>query len=252
MALPSRLLENKTALVTGSNRGIGKAIVEVFAAQGANIWACARKQTPEFDAFMEKTSQFYQVTIKPIYFDLINEEELKQALKPLIINREKLDILVNNAGIAHGGFFQMTSLAKIKEVFEINFFSQLLLIQQLGKLMKRQGAGSIINIASIAGLDAEPGFVAYGTSKAALIYATKTLALEMANDHIRVNAIAPGLTDTEMAQQMEHKAKENMVGRSSNHRMATPYEIAQTALYLASDMSAFVNGQVMRVDGGMK
>lgn len=252
MVLASKLLDNKVALITGANRGIGKAILELFAQHGANIWACARKKDLEFERYLFEIGQENNVKVKPLYFDLKIESEIKAALKPLILEKEKLNILVNNAGIAHGSFFQMTSIEKIKEIFEVNYFSQLLVTQQLIKLIKRQGKGSIINISSIAGIDAEAGFIAYGSSKAALIYATKVLAIELAVDNIRVNAIAPGLTDTDMAQQMEHKAKENMVQSSAMHRLAMPNEIADTALYLASNLSEFVNGQVIRVDGGMQ
>lgn len=252
MALPSKLLYNKVALITGSNRGIGRAILETFAQNGANILACARTKNDAFERYTSEMSQKYEVEIKPLYFDLAKESEIKDACKVLISQKEKINILVNNAGMAYGNFFQMTSIDKVREIFEVNFFSQLLVTQQLVKLIKRQGKGSIINISSISGIDAEVGYIAYGSSKAALIYATKVLAQEFAAIDIRVNTIAPGLTDTEMADQMEHKARENMVRSSAMHRLATPREIANTALYLASDLSEFVNGQVIRVDGGMK
>jgi 3-oxoacyl-[acyl-carrier protein] reductase len=145
----------------------------------------------------------------------------------------------------------MTPISKIKEVFEINFFSQLLIIQYVSKLMMKQKSGSIVNMASIVGLDGYPGYTAYGSSKAALIYATKTLARELAPYNVRINAIAPGLTETDMAMQMEGKAKDKMVNDSAMKRLAKPEEIANMALFLASDLSSFVNGQVMRVDGGM-
>lgn len=249
--LSSNLLEGKTALITGCNRGIGKVMLETFAMNGASIWACARKETPEFTTFLNETASKYKVTIRALYFELTNEQEIKDALKVLVTEKCKIDILVNNAGIAHGGFLQMTSLSTIKDVFEINFFSQLLIIQIVSKLMMRNKSGSIINMSSIAGLDAYPGYSAYGSSKAALIYATKTLAKELAPFNIRINAVAPGLTETDMATQMEDKAKDIMVGDSAMKRLAQPQEIANMALFLASDLSSFVNGQVMRVDGGM-
>jgi 3-oxoacyl-[acyl-carrier protein] reductase len=249
--LSSKLLENKTALITGCNRGIGKVILETFAMNGASIVACARKESPEFTAFLDDVALKYGISIRALYFELTNEAEIKDSLKTLVTEKCKIDILVNNAGIAHGGFLQMTSINTIKEVFEINFFSQLLIIQYISKLMMRQKSGTIINMSSIAGLDAYPGYSAYGSSKAALIYATKTLAIELAPYNIRINAVAPGLTETDMATQMEEKAKDIMVGDSAMKRLAQPQEIANMALFLASDLSTFVNGQVMRVDGGM-
>ncbi|MEO8173148.1 MAG: SDR family oxidoreductase, partial [Sediminibacterium sp.] len=157
---------------------------------------------------------------------------------------------VNNAGVAHGGFFHMTPMHKIREVFEINFFSQVLVTQYITKIMLKQKSGSIINLSSIAGIDAHPGYIAYGSSKAALIYATKNMAKELASSNIRVNAVAPGLTETEMANQMEAKARENMIKHSAMNRLATPQEIANTVLFLASSQSEFITGQVIRVDGG--
>jgi len=246
-----KLLNDKTALITGCNRGIGKEILVVFAQNGASIIACARKKDLDFEDFISKTKSKYNVDIKIIYFDLNNENEIKNSLKSLIIEKLHIDILVNNAGIAHGGLLQMTSLSKIREVFEINFFSQLQVIQLVSKIMMKQKCGSIINISSIAGIDSYPGYSAYGSSKAAFIYATKSLSQEFSSYNIRINSVAPSLTETDMANQMEEKAKNIMIDASSKKRLAKPSEIAHTVLYLASDLSNFVNGQVIRVDGGM-
>jgi len=251
MMSSSNLLQGKVALITGCNRGIGKVIVEKFAMNGANIYACARNETPELNNFLNDVSEKYNVDIKTNYFDLNYENQIKESLKILISEKKKINILVNNAGIAHGGLLQMTTLPKMREVFEVNFFSQMLIIQIISKLMMRHKEGSIINLASVAGIDSFAGYSAYGSSKAALIYATKTLSKELAPYNIRINAIAPGLTETDMAVQMEKKAKEIMVGDSAMNRLAKPEEIANMALFLASDLSSFVNGQVLRVDGGM-
>ena len=251
MTLSSNLLVNKTVMITGANRGIGKAMVELFALNGASIWACARKETIDFLEFVNEVSARNNVTIRTLYFDLKNETEIKESLKVLITEKSKIDVLINNAGIAHGGLLQMTTINTIKEVFEINFFSQLFIIQYISRLMIKQKSGSIVNMASIAGMDSYPGYSAYGSSKAALIYVTKTLAKELAPFNIRINAIAPGLTETDMALQMEKKANETMINDSAMQRLAKPNEIANTALFLASDLSTFINGQVIRVDGGM-
>ena len=248
--LTSDLLKGKVALITGCNRGIGKAILETFAQNGADIWACARKETNEFESFVKETEYKYQVKISSLYFDMSDEEAIKEKLSPLILQKKRIDILVNNAGVAHGNFFQMTPMHTIKEVFEINFFSQLQVTQHIARIMMKQKSGSIINIASIAGIDGHPGYTAYGSSKAALLYATKVLSKEYAAYHIRVNAIAPGLTETDMAGLMEEKAKANMIHDSAMGRMGTPQEVANTALFLASGLSSFINGQVIRVDGG--
>jgi 3-oxoacyl-[acyl-carrier protein] reductase len=246
----SRILTGKVALITGCNRGIGKSILTAFASNGADIWACARKPSEEFVKMIDKLSQTCSVEINPMYFDLSNEAEIKANIRELYYGKNGIDILVNNAGISHGSFIQMTPINQVRQVFEVNFFSQLLLTQLISKIMLKLKHGNIINISSIAGIDPSSGNIAYGSSKAALIYATKVMAREFA-PYIRVNAIAPGLTGTAMAEEMEKKAKENMIHGNFMNRLAEPDEIANTALFLASDQSSFVNGQVLRVDGGI-
>lgn len=246
------MLKGKTAFITGTNRGIGKAILEEFAKNGANVIAHARKETPEFTQMISAFSQKYGVDIMPIYFDLSDKEAMKEKIKTSIINNKVgIDILVNSAGIAHGGLFQMTPISKIKEVFDINFFSQLELTQSLLRYMAKCGGGSIIFISSVLGLDAKIGECAYGTSKAALVFFSKTLALEVAPLNIRVNTIAPGLINTEMAGEMDKNFSEKMINDCAMKRMGFPIEIAQTAVFLASEKASYITGQVIRVDGGL-
>lgn len=246
----SKLLEKKTALVTGSNRGIGKSILELFAREGASIIACARKESDDFVSLIKSLSSDCNVSIRPLYFDLSDEDSIKNAMKVLYNEKIKIDILVNNAGIATGGFLQITSMAKLKEVFQINFFSHVQITQIVIKLMIRQKHGSIINLGSVAGLDAMPGYASYGSSKAALMHFTKIISTEVASSNIRINAIAPGLTDTRMATQMESRAYNEMISNSSMNRLGKPEEIAELALFLASEKSSFINGQIIRIDGG--
>jgi 3-oxoacyl-[acyl-carrier protein] reductase len=246
-----RLLEGRTALITGSNRGIGKAILEVFAENGASIIACSRREDDAQSQFLDSIREQHQVHVSPMYFDLTDEAAIKENIRKMTERKERIDILVNNAGIAQGNLFQMTSLKTIREVFEVNFFSNLALTQPVSRLMQRQGGGSIINMASVAGIDAEAGYVAYGSSKAAVIYATQSLAKELAQYKIRVNAIAPGVTDTDMTTRMVDRVRQSLVQSSAMNRIADPREIANTALFLASDLSSFITGQVIRVDGGI-
>lgn len=244
-------LKNKTVLITGTNRGIGKVILEEFAKYGANVLAHSRKETPEFVEYINSIAKTYGVIITPVYFDMTDSDTMKNCVKDLFIkNKLKVDILINNSGIAHGGYFQMTSISKIKEVFDINLFAQMELTQLILKIMTRQKAGTIINMGSILGLDMKEGSCAYGLSKAAVMAWTKTLASECGRIGIRVNAIAPGLVDTDMAKFMEEKAEGKMIADSAMKRIAQPSEIAKVALFLASDASSFVNGQIIRVDGG--
>jgi 3-oxoacyl-[acyl-carrier protein] reductase len=244
------LLKGKNAIVTGSNRGIGRAIVEAFAKNGACIWAHARKETPEFHADMDAVGIRYGLEIRRVFFDATDENAMKTAVKEIASSKQPVDVLVNNAGVAHGGLFQMTSLHKIREVFDINFFSALQLSQLIVRLMQQNRKGSIINISSTSGFDLKAGNIAYGVSKAALMAATKTLASELGSSGIRVNAIAPGLTDTDMAKLIDKKVSNDSLSHMALNRYAEPAEIAEVAVFLAADMSSFITGQILRVDGG--
>ena len=241
---------NKSVLITGTNRGIGRAMVEAFAAKGWAVIAHARKATGEFDAFCASVAKEFGVSVRQVFFDMADSAAMKESVRGLIADNVNVRALVNSAGIAHGGLFQMTSMQRIREVFDVNLFAHMELTQLLLRYIARNGGGSIVNVASISGIDLKAGNCAYGVSKAALIAFTKTLAAECARDGVRINAICPGLTDTDMARQMEPDAEKEMIGRSAMSRLARPEEIASVAVYLASEESSFVNGQIVCVDGG--
>ena len=245
------LLEQKTAVISGCNRGIGKATLETFAENGADIFACVRKESDEFNAVMTRLAEKTGVNIIPVYFDFAESEQIKAGIKTIISFKKQIDILVNNAGVASGSFFQMTSLQDLKQLFEINFFSQLLFTQGISRYMSRFKTGSIINIGSTAGFIGNAGMTSYGSSKAALMFSTKTMATELGVMNIRVNAIAPSITKTDMSDQMEEKIRNKLIETSALKRLAEPIEVANVALFLASDLSSFVTGQILRVDGGL-
>ena len=246
------LLSGKNAIVTGSNRGIGKAIVSCLAENGANIWACARKANSNFESELHELSRENNVWILPIYYDLTNPEQIKEAFKTISLQKKNIDILVNCAGISSSFIFQMTSVNLIRDIFEVNVFAAMELTQYCLKCMTRQKSGSIINVASISGIDAHPAKAVYGSSKAALIHFTKALASEVGKQGIRVNAIAPGPTDTDMIRKTFDTIGDSILERCAMGRLAKPEEIAQVVAFLASDQSSFVNGQVIRIDGGTK
>ena len=244
-------LSGKTALITGSNRGIGKAIVEKFASEGANIICAIRKERPDFKSYTDELSDKYGITIDHIYFDLADEESIKSTIRELSKQKRAIDILINNAGIPAGGFLLMTSMAKVKEVFQINFFSQILLTQLIAKIMMKQKKGVIINMSSVTALDNQAGWTAYGSSKAAMASFTRTIARELAPFGIRANAIAPGLIDTQMGDEMDEKYQAEMLARADMGRKGTPEEVANLAAFLASDEASYITGQILRIDGGM-
>lgn len=237
-------------LITGANGGLGRTFAKKFAENGDSLILCVRNERQDFLEFVSQLQKNNNIDIDVVYFDHTKEDEIKKCLFPML-REKRIDVLVNNAGIEHGGLFQMTKLETIRNVFEVNLFSAMFIAQQTVRSMMKRKSGCIINIASIAGLDLKEGNCAYGVSKAALIAFTKTLSKEVAASGIRVNAVAPGLTDTRMAEAMNPKAKEEMVQASSMKRLAKPEEIADVVLYLASPEASFINGQVIRIDGGM-
>lgn len=241
----------KTLFITGCNRGIGKAMVELFAKNEHNIIVCNRKQDDEFDAFCKGLQKECGVEIQKYYADLSDEQSIKECLSQLLKSKPKIDVMINNAGVVDKGLLQMTPIQKIRDVFQINFFAHVQLIQGISRLMMRQKSGVIINMASIGGIDAYPAYVSYGCSKAAVIYLTKTLAQEFAPYGIRVNALAPSMVKTRMQEQMGEEANEEIMRRTALKRNAEPEEIAKLALFVASDDSAFITGQIIRIDGGL-
>ena len=244
-------LTGKTALITGCNRGIGKAILEKFVSFGCNVICATRKQTAEWETVTAELSNKFGVNISNVYFDLADEDSIKNALNQLIKTKPTIDILVNNAGIPHGGIMLMTPLSKIKEVFQINYFSQILITQYIAKLMTKQKSGVIINMSSIMAMDNFAGGTAYAASKAAIATFTRTIANELAPLNIRVNAVAPGLIETEMGDAMDQKTQDLFNSRSDFKRRGTPEEVANLVAFLVSDEAKYITGQIIRIDGGM-
>ena len=247
------LLKNKTAIITGSNRGIGKILVKKFAENAHDIWACARQRTDEFENFLSDLSNQYSVNIQPIYFDLSDEEEIKSGMQQIIRQKRKIDVLINNAGIAHTGLLTMTPLKALHEVYQINVFAPIQIMQLVARTMMRQrneGGGCIINMCSVGGIEANPGYLAYGSSKAALIWITRSISKELGKYNIRVNGIAPGLVDTDMGMIKSEEERKKVIDRTSLNRIANPEEIAEAALYIASDAASYMTGHIMVLDGG--
>lgn len=239
----------KTVFITGTRRGIGRAMVTAFAERGADIIAHARQQDQVLEDAMQTEAARQGVQIRPVYFDLADAEAMKKEVKGLLKDVIP-DVLVNNAGVVQpGSLFLMTPLKIVQEAFEINLFAQMRLTQLLLKPMLTQKSGNIINIASIAGINMKAGMTAYGSSKAALIAWTRVLAAEVGGNGIRVNAIAPGIVDTESV--VGDKAKAAILDACVMHRIGSPEEITGVACFLASDAASFINGEIIRVDGGV-
>ena len=245
------LLKGKTAIITGCNRGIGRATLEKFCAYGADVFALVRQESESFLQDIEKLKAQYGVEIIPIYADFKVEDEVKQAVKSILSYKKNIDILVNNIGIANPqAMFTMTKMETIKDAFQVNLFSSILLTQLISRSMLRNKKGSIIFVSSSAAFDGGAN-IEYSASKAAIIGAAKRIAKELCVGGIRVNVVAPGLTSTDMGNSMSEEDVKVALSMNLMKRKGQPSEIADAIAFLASDMASFITAQVLRVDGGL-
>lgn len=234
-------------MITGCNRGIGRAIMEAFLKEGAKVIACSRRVD---DALLAEYNLLGGEII-PIAMDLSDEDSIKNGMKEVQALKIPIDILVNNAGIAKFRPFVMSKIDDFKEMMQVNVYAPALISQYVVKNMLKQKKGSIINFSSISGLDANAGNAAYGVSKAGIASLTRTMSRELAKANIRVNAIAPGFVETDMNKQIDEDYMNSMKQQISLGRIAYPEEVASLAVFLASDESSYMTGQVIRIDGGM-
>lgn len=240
-------MDKKIVLITGARGGMGKAYVSAFAKAGYSIISCIREERDEYTYWLHTIENQYHTEIYQCFFDVTDYVRMKDEVSKAIRNFGAIDVLVNNVGIAHASLFTMTKIETIRKVFEVNYFSYLELTQLVLKAMMHKKSGCIINMSSITADDMKAGNSAYGASKATVKAWTKTLAAEVAPFGIRVNALAPGMIDTDMAKAWDIDAAINM---SDMKRLAKPEEIANFAVFLASDGASFINGQTIRINGG--
>lgn len=246
-----KMLEGKTIIVTGTAKGMGHTMVELFAANGANVFAHARTETAEHKEFCENLARENNVQIIPLYFDLRDQDAIKNAIKDIRGTKLAIDGLVNNAGITYNALFQMTQIEELRNQLEVNFIAPYLFTQYISKLMVRNKKGSIVNISSSAAQDGNSGKSAYGASKAALLTMTLSIAEELGIYGIRANVICPGVTETDMVATMPDYISDIQKEATFLKKLGKTEDIANTAMYLLSDYSSYITGQVFRVDGGV-
>lgn len=245
------MLKGKNAIITGARSGIGLATLQLFAQNGCNCWAIIHRENPDFLSKIQTLEKENNVWIKPVYMELDNSDSIKQGMKDILAEKLPVDVLVNAAGIVSPNrLFTMTKMDDIRRVMDVNFFSVVELTQLVCRPMMRQRKGSIINIASIAAWGEDTSQMEYAASKAAMVIATKKLARELGSAGIRVNAVAPGLTQTKMLDVLEDEEEAQIKKGLGLHRFGTPDEIAEVCLFLASDRSSYVTGETIKVDGG--
>lgn len=245
----NNLLEGKVIIVTGAGRGIGQAMATVFALNGATVYANdVREGTIE--TWAEAINGTLTGAIRPLYFDICSETEVKTAVMQIKKECGHIDGLVNNAGVEFNELIGMISHENMEKMFRVNVFGTINMLQIVSRIMGRQETGgSIVNIASMTALRGNRGQLVYSATKGAVVSLTKSAAKELAEKKIRVNAIAPGLTNTEMMKQAD---LEKLQGRISNicmGRLAEPEDIAKACMFMLSDLAGYVSGQVLAVDG---
>ncbi len=244
-------LTDRVAIVTGGARGIGLAISTIFAAHGANliIGGCSSKESLERTA--DALASEYGVTVLTVFGDVGDSAVAQTAAKLAFSNFKRLDILVNNAGVLDDALVGMIREEVIDKVLSTNVKGVINFTQAAARLMARNGGGSIINMSSIIGRVGNSGQLVYGASKAAVIGATMSAAKELAEKGIRVNAIAPGYINTDMIANIDEATDQQRRASIAMGRIGQPEDIANVALFLASDLSSYVTKQVIGVDGGM-
>lgn len=246
--MADRLLENKIALVTGASKGIGKAICKKLAEEGAIVFAGIRKEG-KLDDIAGITERGGSVV--PVILDVCDISSIKQCAVRIKKEWGKLDILVNNAGLTRIERFDLMKSDSLHLIYDTNVFGLMNITQTMIRLLKKSDYPSIINMASIMAGDSDIGQTAYGSSKAAVVNMTKTWAKEYAEFGIRVNSIAPGNVDTDMFNIIDGDVLEKAIDRIGMKRLAKPEEIANVALFLASDMASYVTGENICVNGGL-
>ena len=244
------MLKNKKALVTGSSRGIGKGIVEAFLKNGCEVWGMCTKESAS-KADLEKLAAENGTAYHEFYADAGNAEVLVPAVKEALAQAGGFDVLVNNAGITRDTLSFRMKKEDWDDVLRINLTSAFLICQIISNDMIRRRSGSIINMSSIVGLHGQGGQVNYAASKGGLIAFSKSLAKEVGSRGVRVNCIAPGFIDTDMTQAVNEEMRKSWVETLPLKRAGKPEDIANAALFLASDLSSYVTAQVIGVDGGM-
>lgn len=240
------LLDNKVCIVTGANRGIGLEIVRVFAEQGAEVYAICRNDK----GVLQLSNNCKAENIHPLVADVQHDAQIKNAVMRIKKEAGRIDVLVNNAGVEYNEMIGMISQDNMEEMFKVNVFGLINFLQYTARVMQRQtSGGSIINISSVVGLKGNKGQLVYSATKGAVISVTKSAAKELAGKGIRVNSVAPGLTKTDMLAAADMDKLQDRISNIGMKRLAEPSDIANACLFLASDLSNYVTGQIIAVDG---
>lgn len=246
-----RLLQDKVCIITGAAQGIGKAIAEQFAVDGAIVYACDMKEGM-MDDWAKNCSERNDTRVIPMYFDVTDATAVKNTFMGIFKTEKRIDTLVNNAGVVFNRKLGMVQRVETELMFRVNVIAVIEMVQLVSRLMQRCGGGSIVNIASVTAVLGSPGQCAYSATKGAIISFTKSAAKELAPMGIRVNAVAPGIVKTERFAELYESdgAKiDQRIGRIALGRLGAPEDIANACSFLASDRASYISGQILGVDG---
>ena len=246
-----RLLQNKVCIITGAAQGIGKAIADQFAADGAIVYACDMKEGT-MDEWAKECAERNGTRVIPQYFDVTDAAAVKNVFMGIFKEEKRIDTLVNNAGVVFNRKLGMVQRAETELMFRVNVIAVIEMVQLVVRLMQRCGGGSIVNIASVTAVLGSPGQCAYPATKGAIISFTKSASKELAPMGIRVNAVAPGIVKTERFAELYESdgAKiDQRIGRIALGRLGVPEDIANACSFLASDRASYISGQILGVDG---
>lgn len=247
----NRLLENKVCLITGAGRGIGRAIAERFASDGAVVYV-NDLASGDMDSWAADCASRNNTRVVPVYFDVTDSSALKAGLMSVYKSEGRIDCVVNNAAIISNKKLGMIVRSDMERMFSVNVLAVIDMIQTASRLMVRGGGGCFVNIASITGVVGSPGQVAYSATKGAVISLTKSAAKELAPQHIRVNAVAPGIVRTERFDELylsDGSKIDSRIEKIALGRLGTPEDVADACSFLASDRASYISGQILGVDG---
>ena len=245
-----KLLEGKTAIITGASRGIGKGIAQIFAQQGANV-AFTYSSSVEAAKALEKELNTFGIKAKGYQSNAADFNEAQQLAEEVVKEFGSIDILVNNAGITKDNLLMRISEEDFDKVIEVNLKSVFNMTKAVQRTMLKQRKGSIINMSSVVGVKGNAGQTNYAASKAGIIGFSKSVALELGSRNIRCNVIAPGFIETEMTAKLDENVVNSWRDAIPLKRGGTPEDVANACVFLASDLSAYITGQTLHVDGGM-
>ena len=245
-----KLLEGKTAIITGASRGIGKGIALVFAQHGCNV-AFTYSNSVEAAQTLEAELKVFGITAKGYQSNAASYEQAQQLVEDVLKDFDGLDILINNAGITKDNLLMRISEDDFDKVIEVNLKSVFNMTKAVIRPMMKQRAGSIINMSSVVGLKGNAGQSNYAASKAGIVGFSKSVALELGSRNIRSNVIAPGFIETEMTGKLDEATVQSWRDAIPLKRGGSPEDIANACVFLASDMSSYITGQTLSVDGGM-